>query len=153
MGFSIQKADLFSEEFIALIKAHKALMLSQSPPESSHALLIEGLRVAEIQVWSLFEGDTLVGCGALKTWDSETGEIKSMHTVSTLRGKGLGRQMLNHLIEEARKKNLHFLKLETGSQEGFLAARKLYESAGFSYCGPFGDYRLDPNSVFMSLEL
>lgn len=76
-----------------------------------------------------------------------------MHTVSSRRGEGLGKQMLLHLIYEAKLRKFNHLSLETGSQAGFLPARKLYEAHGFQYCGPFADYKEDPNSIFMTLDL
>lgn len=150
---SIQPADLYSPALVALVGAHKDLMLEQSPPESSHALLIDGLRDPSILVWSLFDADNLIGCGALKIYSKDEGEIKAMHTVSSRRGEGLGKKMLLHIIEEAKKRKLRRLNLETGSQPGFQAARKLYEAHGFTYCDPFAGYKEDPNSVFMTLEL
>ncbi len=153
MAISIELADLSSPALIEVVNSHKALMLEHSAPESSHALLIEGLRASSITVWSLFDSGALIGCGALKMITPEHGEIKAMHTVQSRRGEGLGKRMLFHLIEEARKRKWNRLSLETGSQKGFLPARRLYESNGFKYCEPFGDYKIDPSSVFMALDL
>lgn len=154
MAVSITLADLDDPDFRALIAAHKALMLETSPPESSHALRIDGLKRPEVTVWEMRQGGMLVGCGALKRLsDGKSGEIKSMHTVAQLRGGGLGRAMLNHLIGEARERYWTRLYLETGSQDAFRPARKLYESAGFIRCVPFEGYVADPNSVFMRLDL
>lgn len=150
---TIQLADLNSPLFIELVNRHKALMLEHSPPESSHALLIDGLRSPDITVWSLFDSDVLIGCGALKMLSPVHGEIKGMHTVSERRKEGLGKIMLAHIIREARKRSIRRLSLETGAQKGFLPARKFYESYGFKYCGPFDSYKEDPNSVFMFMEL
>jgi putative acetyltransferase len=95
----------------------------------------------------------LLGCGALKELDLKHGEIKSMRTPQANRRQGVGRAMLRHIIEVAKERGYERLSLETGAQEGFEPARKLYESFGFEYCGRFGDYPEDPNSVFMSLQL
>jgi len=81
------------------------------------------------------------------------GEIKSMRTPKALRRRGAGRAVLEHIIAEAKRRGYRRLNLETGSQDGFVPARTLYESFGFSYCGPFGDYNPDPNSAFMTMEL
>lgn len=153
MPLTIQPADLDSEAFRALIAAHKSLMLEHSPPESSHALLIDGLKAKGISVWEMRDGDRLVGCGALKALSDRAGEVKSMHTVAQLRRGGLGRQMLGHIISEAKERYYTRLYLETGAQMAFLPARRLYEGAGFDYCGPFEGYKDDPNSVFMQMEL
>jgi putative acetyltransferase len=128
-------------------------MSALSPPESVHALNLEKLRVPEITFWTAWEGDLLLGCGALKELDPRHGEIKSMRTPAAHRRRGAGRAILAHIIEVARKRSYERLSLETGTAEAFIPARKLYESFGFAYCGPFGDYNEDPNSVFMTLQI
>lgn len=145
--------DLNGPDIAAMIAAHKALMLEHSPPESSHALLLDGLRTPDITMWTLWQADTLMACGALKRLSDSSGEVKSMHTAAKARGQGFGRVMLDHIMAEAKTANITDLWLETGSMDGFKPARKLYESAGFGYCGPFADYVEDPNSVFMHLRL
>jgi putative acetyltransferase len=94
-----------------------------------------------------------MGCGALKELDATHGEVKSMRTPATLRRRGAGRAVLTHILAEARARGYTRLSLETGSMAEFKPARELYESFGFSYCGPFGPYKEDPYSTFMTLEL
>jgi putative acetyltransferase len=76
-----------------------------------------------------------------------------MRTPGKMRRRGAGRAVLGHIVGVARERAYQLLSLETGSAEAFLPAQKLYESFGFTYCGPFGDYKDDPNSVFMQLRL
>jgi putative acetyltransferase len=128
-------------------------MALHSPPESIHALDIEELRKPEITFWSVWEGTELIGCGALKELDAQHAEIKSMRTALSHRRKGVARLMLQHLLEEARKRGYRRLSLETGSMDAFDPARQLYASFGFVYCSPFADYKEDPYSVFMTKEL
>jgi putative acetyltransferase len=128
-------------------------MYELSPPESVHALDLEKLRKPEITFWSAWEGPLLLGCGALKELDRTHGEVKSMRTPAALRRKGAGRAILAHIIEVARSRSYERLSLETGSIEAFKPAQRLYESVGFVYCGPFGEYTEDPNSVFMTMRL
>ncbi|MEQ9504969.1 MAG: GNAT family N-acetyltransferase [Hyphomonas sp.] len=149
----IRPDDLSGPEIAELIAIHAGTMLAASPPGSCHFLPIDGLRQPAVTVWSLWEADALLGCGALKDLGDATGEIKSMHTREVLRGRGLGRQMLEHILAEARRRGYTALYLETGSMDAFLPARRLYEAYGFTYCGPFGGYTEDPNSVFMTLPL
>lgn len=149
----IRPDDLSGPEMAELIAIHAGTMLAASPPESCHFLPIDGLRQPAVTVWSLWEEGALLGCGALKDLGDATGEIKSMHTREVLRGRGLGRRMLEHILAEARRRGYTALYLETGSMEAFIPARRLYEAYGFTYCGPFGDYTEDPNSVFMTLPL
>jgi putative acetyltransferase len=76
-----------------------------------------------------------------------------MRTPKRLRRRGAGRAVLAHIIETARGRGYETLSLETGSQPAFAPAQSLYRSFGFGVCGPFADYREDPNSVFMRLVL
>jgi putative acetyltransferase len=140
-------------DVFALLEEHLRNMHELSPPESVHALDVTGLQRPEVTFWSVRDEDRLLGCGALKELDSEHGEVKSMRTPQSLRRKGAGRAVLKHIIEEARRRGYKRLSLETGSMEAFRPAWRLYESFGFRYCGPFADYKPDPNSVFMTLEL
>ena len=153
MSIEIQPANLDAPEFAALIDAHAELMLSLSPPGSCHFLPMEGLRTPDVTVWEMRDGSDLVGCGGLKELSKTHGEIKSMHTLSTRRGAGLGRRMLEHILNEARKRGYTRLSLETGSMDGFIPSRTLYRSCGFELCPPFGEYVEDPNSVFMTRAL
>jgi putative acetyltransferase len=149
----IEADDLTRPEVHALLQEHLANMYELSPPESVHALDLSKLRSPDITFWSVWDGATLIGCGALKEMSATEGEIKSMRTPKALRRRGAGRAVLTHIIEEARARGYRRLNLETGSQEGFIPARNLYSTFGFTECGPFGDYKLDPNSVFMTLGL
>jgi putative acetyltransferase len=114
---------------------------------------LSGLRSPDVTFWSVWEGDTLLGCGALKELDAAHGEVKSMRTPAALRRRGAGRAVLAHIIEEAYRRGYTRLSLETGAFEAFKPAQRLYESFGFTFCGPFGDYTDDPNSVFMTKRL
>lgn len=153
MAIRIANADLNAPDFINLIKTHAALMLSQSPAESCHFLPLEGLQKSNVSVWSLYLDDALVACGALQELTASHGEVKSMHTLAAHRGKGLGRLMLNHVIKTAQSRRYQRLSLETGSMNAFAPSRALYAASGFRSCPPFGDYREDPNSYFMTREL
>lgn len=149
----IEIDDLSRPALHDLLNEHLQNMYELSPRDSVHALGIENLRRPEITVWTLWDGPLLLGCGALKELDAKHGEIKSMRTPNAHRGKGAGRAILAHIIEVAKSRHYKRLSLETGSMQAFRPARKLYQSAGFTYCGPFGDYIDDPNSVFMALQL
>jgi len=149
----IEVDDLSRPEIHALLNEHLQSMYELSPPESVHALDLEHLRRPGITFWSAWDGSVLLGCGALKELDPKHGEIKSMRTPNTLRRRGAGRAILAHIIAVARSRAYERLSLETGSMQAFKPAQRLYESFGFTYCGPFGEYVEDPNSVFMSLRL
>lgn len=125
-------------------------MRAISPPESVHALDLDGLRRPEITFWTAWSGAALLGCGALKELSPDHGEVKSMRTARAHRRGGVARAMLAHIVAEARRRGYERLSLETGSMAEFAPARALYERFGFGYCGPFAGYVDDPNSVFMT---
>jgi putative acetyltransferase len=152
-AFRLTVDDLAGPEICALLEEHLENMRSISPPESVHALDLETLQRPEITFWTGWFGDDLAGCGALKTLDPTHGEIKSMRTASRHRNRGVARAVLGHILSNARRRGLARVSLETGSQPAFEPARRLYASFGFTFCGPFGEYREDPNSVFMTLAL
>lgn len=145
--------ELTGTEVAELIREHLQGMHENSPPESIHALGLEQLRRPEITFWSGWEGTELAGCGALKELDPQHGEVKSMRTAKDHLRKGVAKQMLAHIIDEAKRRGYLRLSLETGSQAAFEPARRLYASFGFQYCEHFADYQEDPNSVFMTKEL
>ena len=149
----IKLDDLTGPEVAELIREHLQGMTLNSPPESIHALDLDKLRAPEITFWSAWEGKDLLGCGALKELDREHGEVKSMRTSSIYLRKGVAKKMLQHIIDEAKRRGYRRLSLETGSMDAFVPARSLYALFGFQYCKPFADYVEDPNSVFMTKEL
>ena len=149
----IRVDDLQGPEIIELLREHLRCMERVSPPESRHALNLDGLRKPEITFWTIWNGPDLAGCGALKQLDPHHGEIKSMRTSAAYLRKGIASQMLLHIIDEAERRGYHRLSLETGAMEYFQPAHKLYASFGFAKCEPFGFYNLDPNSVFMTKEI
>ena len=149
----VELDDLSRPQVHDLLHEHLSNMYELSPPESVHALDLSKLRSPDITFWTAWDGPTLLGCGALKELDPAHGEVKSMRTPKVHRRRGAGRAILVRIIEEARSRGYARLSLETGAHENFLPAQRLYESFGFSYCGPFGSYEPDPHSVFMTLAL
>ncbi|MBB6733892.1 GNAT family N-acetyltransferase [Cohnella zeiphila] len=153
MQLTIEADDLTRPEVRALIRHHLTEMHEFSPPESVHALDLDGLRGPNITFWSAWEGGRIAGIGALKELDPSHGEVKSMRTAPDYLRKGVARLLLERIIETARERGYRRLSLETGSMAQFEPARSLYLRYGFENTVPFADYAEDPNSVFMTLEL
>ncbi len=153
MTLSIRQDDLEGPEIAALLQTHLDHQMAISPPESVHALDLDALRTPDVTVWTVWQDGALLGCGALKELDSAHGEIKSMHTAAVHRGKGVAARLLTHVLDEAKQRGYRRLSLETGTAEAFTAALALYARFGFRHCPPFADYREDPHSVFLTLEL
>ena len=153
ISFEIKIDDLCGPEIVELLGEHLQCMAAVSPPESRHALNLEGLRKPNITFWSAWQNSELVGCGALKELDPAHGEIKSMRTATRHLRKGVGSFMLRHIIAEAKSRNYRRLSLETGAMPYFAPAHALYRKHGFNRCAPFAEYREDPNSLYMTIEL
>ena len=145
--------DFSDARVIDLLRIHLAGSRANTAPGSAHALDIAGLQSPDISFWTIWQDDALLGCGALKRLAPDHGEVKSMHTAQASRRKGVGSAMLRHIVATARARGMARLSLETGSWDHFAPARALYARHGFVECGPFADYVLDPNSVFMTLDL
>jgi putative acetyltransferase len=149
----IAPADLADPRLVELLATHRDAALAVTPRESAHALDLAGLRTPDITLWAAWEGETLMGVGALRALGDDQGEVKSMHTPAAVRGRGAGSAILGHIIETARARGYRRLSLETGAMDYFAPARAFYQRHGFSVCGPYADYRDDPNSVYMTLQL
>lgn len=153
MTIEFRMDELTDSRVVEFLKDHIDDMKSVSPPESKHALDLDGLRMQDVTFWSAWNIDKLIGCGALKELDASHAEIKSMRITPDSRRRGYASMVLSHLLSQAALKGYTRLSLETGSMAFFEPARRLYEKYGFIYCPPFGNYKEDPNSIFMSLEL
>jgi len=137
----------------ALLSEHLADMFATSPAESVHALDHSALSHESITFWTAREDGVLLGCGALKALSAGRAEIKSMRTTAQARGRGVATRLLEHIVAEAGRRGYELLSLETGTEDYFAPARRLYARHGFTECPPFGDYALDPHSVFMELPV
>jgi len=149
----IVPGDLTDPRIVALLEYHVTTALAQSPRESCHTFDVSALQRPEVSFWAAWDSGELLGVGALMDLGGGHGEVKSMHTATSARGRGVGSAMVRHIIATARQRGYRRLSLETGSMEYFAAARVLYARHGFVECGPFEGYVPDPNSVFMTLDL
>jgi putative acetyltransferase len=150
MNWQFFEGELEREDVTALLNLHFAEMRAGSPPEACHVLPIDGLRDADIRLFSVRENGALLGCGALKRLEPGHGELKSMRTADAALGRGVGQAMFDHLLAVARSEGMTRLSLETGSTEQFTAANRLYEKNRFQRTGAFGDYADTPWTNFYS---
>ena len=149
----VRRGDLADQRIVALLRYHFDRCHAESPPESCHVFDITRLAGPDIDLWAAWDGDQLLGVGAMKLLDQHHGEVKSMHTAEYARQKGVGSALLQHIIATSRARNLRRLSLETGSFGYFAPAVVLYKAHGFTECEPFGNYKPDPNSLFLTLAL
>ena len=145
--------DLDDARIVTLLRHHFDMCHAVTPPGSAHVFDISRLRAADVDFFAAWEDGNLLGVGAVKYLDPRHGEVKSMHTAEAARRRGVAGLILSHIMGVARSRGVTRLSLETGSFGYFAPAVSLYKSAGFSECPPFGDYKPDPNSLFLTLTL
>ncbi|WP_255956228.1 MULTISPECIES: GNAT family N-acetyltransferase [Aeromicrobium] len=150
MALEFEAGGLDRADVRALLAEHLSDMFATSPAESVHALDLDALGEGAVSFWTAREDGRLLGCGALKDLGGGHGELKSMRTTADARGRGVATALLAHLVATARSQGWTRLSLETGTEPYFAAARRLYAREGFEACEPFGDYALDPHSVFLT---
>lgn len=153
MDITITEESPLGSDLKLLFERHTADMHADTPPESIHMMDASGLAIPEVRFFVMRDVGMPVGMGAFKRIGDGHAEIKSMHVLAEMRGRGLSRRMLDHLVDEAKATGYRRLSLETGVQPTFIAARALYAKAGFTECPPFEGYWDDPNSVFMTRAL
>ena len=151
MSITIGPEDPAQPDVRALIADLDALMVTLYPAASNHLLDIETLRQPDIKFFVARYDDVAVGCGAYRVLDPKHGEIKRMFVTPVARGMRLGHRLLLHLETDAWVAGLRRLSLETGIHQP--EAIGLYERAGYVECPPFGEYKLDPLSVFMTKKI
>ena len=149
----IAVADPRTDDVGQLVERHLRFGQSHSPPQDAHALTVDALLDPAITLFSIRSSGELLAVGALKRLDDQHAELKTMHTAEHVRGRGIGRAMLDHLLAVARDRGFKHVSLETGSMDAFAPARSLYASVGFKPCEPFSDYERSPNSVYMTTTL
>ena len=136
-----------------LLTKHFVELRAASPEGSAHVLDIPGLKDKSIKFWSLWQDEMLMGCGALKFLEKDHGEFKSIRIHDNFRRMGNGVNVINHLINEAKKLDIKKLSIETGAGEFFKPARKLFNQCGFKKCDPFAHYKEDINSVYLTKSI
>ena len=152
----ITRADLADPRLAAFLQAHLDDMEPTAPPESRHALDLTALQGEGVRLWvgrAGGDGDGILGTVALAPVDDGHEELKSMRTEPGVRGTGVATSLLAHALDDARRRGVSRVSLETGSMEFFEPARRFYARAGFTPCEPFGSYVEDPLSSFMTLGL
>ena len=151
MTVTIAVESPLQDEVRTLIAELNTALFALSPPEACYHLTVEQMAEPTVTVWIARDGDTVVGCGALKRHSETVGEVKRMFTRPAWQGQGIGRRVLGEILAAAIREELATLVLETGDKHP--AAWAIYEKAGFSRCGPVLDYPDSPFSVFYQKQL
>ncbi|MBO9713116.1 GNAT family N-acetyltransferase [Sphingomonas sp.] len=149
----IREGGLDDPAVIELLRLHLESVRANPTPGGAHVLDRAALKANDITFWSAWRGDELIGCSAIREFEPGHGEIKSMRTAPNQLRRGAGMALMAHMLGVARERAYKRLSLETGATPEFEAAQALYRQMGFTYCGPFGAYRDDPMSKFMTRVL
>lgn len=149
----IVPGDFTDARVLALLREHLAGMHSSSPPGTVYALDTTALQAPDISFFTAWQGEELLGCGALKHIDARWGELKSMRTASAHLRRGVGAHLLEHLLSVARSRGYARVSLETGSGPAFEPALALYRKYGFESGEAFGDYQPSAFNQFLYLTL
>lgn len=151
--WTIAEEDPRDPDVLALLERHLEFARAVTPPDDVHALDVEGLLDDRVTFFGLRSADRLLGIGAIKSLDESHVELKSIHTAEEARGNGIGRAIVEHLLEVARSKGATRASLETGAMDEFAPSRSLYQRVGFVDCEPFAEYVPSRNSTFMTMDL
>ena len=152
-GLVIAVDDPRADDVRLVLDRHLSFAHEQTPVEYVHALDVESLLDPAITFYSVRRGGRVLGVGAIKQLDPAHAELKSMHTIAEARGQGVARALLDHLLSVVAERGVTRVSLETGTTDVFEPARRLYRSAGFVPCGPFGPYTDSPRNYFMTKEI
>jgi putative acetyltransferase len=144
----IKRAD--PHDFVDLLNASEVLMASLYPAESNHILDIETLRQSQMHFFGAYVDGIARGCGGFWTYTDYV-EIKRVFVEPSARGLGLSKKLMAAIEDAARVAGFKIARLETGIHQP--EALGLYRAIGYHIRGPFGDYRLDPLSLFMEKML
>ncbi|WP_370934447.1 GNAT family N-acetyltransferase [Amycolatopsis sp. cg13] len=153
MPLLINRADFADPQLHAFLQAHLDDLVPTAPAESRHALDLAALQRPHIRLWTVKDDDRIVATAALVALEPRHEELKSMRTDPARRGQGIARTLLDLLFQDAKDRGIERISLETGSMVFFAPARALYLRAGFAPCAPFGSYRDDPNSTYLSRQI
>lgn len=154
MAVTIAVESPLQDEVRGMVAALNAHLRPLSPPQFQFQMTAEEMAGPETTVFvARKDGEGAVGMGALKAHDATFGEVKRMYTDPSVRGTGVGRQLLNAIEAEALRRGMRLLRLETGSTDGFEPAWRVYERGGFSRCGAFADYPDSGYSAFYEKKL
>lgn len=124
----------------------------ETPEEFKFRMTAEEMAGPETTVWVARQNGRAIGCGALLRHAQGYGEVKRMYVRAPAKGLGVGGLILRAIEQRAEAEGLNHLALETGGA-GYVAARRLYERAGYVRCGAFADYPESSYSTFYRKDL
>jgi len=139
-----------TDELAQILQAHWLFCTSSTPIEHVYALDASKLFLPDITVFGARIDGEIIGVGAIRKLDPHHAELKSMHTLAKYRGSGVGKAMVAHIEDFAKRSGIERISLETGTNEAFKPARELYKSLEYNSCDAFGDYVLSEDNMCMT---
>ena len=150
MTLSISVEDPLSKETLFLLQTHLDFCMASTPPEHVYALDASKLKAPDITVFGARLSEVLVGVGAIRIMNQDHAELKSMHTLASFRGKGIGKSLVLYIEKYAKEHGISRLSLETGTNDAFRSARDLYASLGYTSSEAFGEYVISDDNICMT---
>lgn len=149
----VRVRDIEDVQLVALIAKSDEHLSALYPPESNHAVPLESLISEPAAFFACYIDGDVAACGGVNVVEDDVqfGEIKRVFVDEKHRGKQLATTMMRHLEAYLLENNVHIARLEAGPKQP--AALKLYHKLGYRERGPFGDYKVDPLSVFLEKVL
>src|SRR5688572_11956275 len=142
----IRRSTLASPDAARLIAALNAELKATFPEPGATHFSLTGAEVgtgAGAFVVAYLD-EVAVGCGAVRRLDEATAELKRMYVDSSVRGRGIGRALVEALEREARVLGITRIVLETGTR--LAPAIRLYEAMGYKRIPLFGEYLSSPET-------
>lgn len=154
MAIAVAVETPLQDDVRRLVAELNAYLIPLTPREFQFQLTVEQMADPSVTLFVARDEDgSPVGMGALKDHGQRLGEVKRMYTLPAVRGKRVGRQILERIERLARDKGITRLVLETGEAAGFEPAYRVYERGGFTVCGAVLDYPDSGHSRFYEKKL
>jgi putative acetyltransferase len=147
----IQPEDPRQPDVQALLHQSDDYLRALYPAESNHLVSADVLRTNRAIFLAARRDAELLGSIAFLLIAPGHAEMKRLFVRTDARGIGLGRRLLDALEEIACDRGIARISLETGVRQPEAIA--LYRTSGYQACPPFGDYKADPLSLFMTKSL
>lgn len=144
--FALIRTDVTNPDFVHLV-GHLDADLSVRDGKD-HSFYAQFNKIDNIRnVIVAYDNGLPVGCGAVKAYAQDTGEIKRMYVLPEYRGRKIASQILQELEKWAHELNFSQVILETGKAQPEAIGR--YTKSGYHLIPNYGQYAQVENSVCM----
>jgi len=140
---NLKRTDSSNQDFTKLVKQLDADLAIRDGDDHAFYNQFNNINMIKYALVA-YEGNIPIGCGAIKTFNSDAMEIKRMFVLPKHRGKGIAGIILNELEQWAKELGYTKCVLETGINQP--EALALYHKSGFVRIPNYGQYADVPSS-------